>query len=313
MKGLLLEQLSDLQVASLDLERLTPVHAGRGWDPELDASALQRMKHAWMRGRDAYERIEGALAPLFPQSDVATDARYDGFLAILGPAGDQDLFDDKGVTGMHAMERILWANSIPPGVADFEARLPGYHPAAMPRDSTESAAFKTLLAHKLVTDVSALKEQVASLDLDLAFVFRGLMDLTREQLEKVDLAATGREESRYAQTTLRDLRSNREGCLSAYKLFQPWLRSRGYQQLDARVLTGYERLRIAYDNIAGDALPIPPKTWTSLSPRPEDAATPFGRLFCVVQAETDYARSDSLSTNLMAVADALGLPKAVMR
>jgi hypothetical protein len=47
MKGLLLEQLSALQVASLELERLAPVHAGRGWDPELDAVALQSMRGAW--------------------------------------------------------------------------------------------------------------------------------------------------------------------------------------------------------------------------------------------------------------------------
>ncbi|HEY0463523.1 MAG TPA: imelysin family protein, partial [Polyangiaceae bacterium] len=283
------------------------------WNTSQDAQAVLAMKEAWTRGRVAYELVEGALAPLFPQSDLATDARYDDALATLGDAGDPDLFDAEGVTGMHAIERILWADRVPGDVLAFEKALPGYRPAAQPSNESEARAFKEQLTHKLVLDVVALKAQLAPVELDIAFVFRGLMDLTREQLEKVDRAATGREESRYAQTTLRDLRANREGCLAAYKLFQPWLLARDQPALDSKVLAGFERLRVAYDALPGDALPRPPAGWSSLEPRPEHASTPFGKLFLIVRHETDDADPGSLSGSLMAVADALSLPKAVLR
>ena len=313
MKEQLETQVTAFRKAAEELELAAPRPQGRGWDMSQDAQAVTAMKEAWTRGRVAYELVEGALAPLFPQSDIATDARYDDALATLGDAGDPDPFDAEGVTGMHAIERILWADRVPPDVLAFEKALPGYRPAARPSSEAEARAFKSRLAHRLVTDVAALEAQLAPIELDIAFVFRGLMDLTREQLEKVDRAATGREESRYAQTTLRDLRANRAGCLAAYQLFQPWLLARDKRALDARVLAGFERLRVAYDALPGDALPRPPAGWSSLDPRPEHAGTPFGNLFTIVQRETDDANDASLSASLMAVADALSLPKAVLR
>lgn len=313
MKRELEARVFDFQDAAEELERAAPVPADRGWNSRQDAADVAAMKAAWTRARVAYELVEGALAPLFPQSDLATDARYDDALASLGGDGDPYLFDAEGVTGMHAIERILWADSAPADVLAFEKRLPGYRPAAEPSNQAEARAFKEQLARKLVTDVVSLEAQLAPIELDIAFVFRGLMDLTREQLEKVDRAATGREESRYAQTTLRDLRANRQGCLAAYQLFQPWLRARDLRALDSKVLAGFERMRVAYDALPGDALPRPPTGWSSLEPRPEHATTPFGKLFLLVRHETDDADPTSLSGSLMAVADALALPKAVLR
>jgi iron uptake system component EfeO len=313
MKQQLAEQIGALQAATEALERAAPTPAGRGWSATEDAPALSAMKDAWTRGRVAYELVEGALAPLFPQSDLATDARYDDALLKLGNEGDPDSFDARGVIGMHAIERILWADRIPAEVLAFEKALPGYRPAAVPNSEAEARAFKEQLAHQLSVDIGTLKTQFEPLELDVAFVFRGLIDLTREQLEKVDRAATGREESRYAQTTLRDLRANREGCLAAYRLFQPWLLAHDGQALDAKVLAGYERLRVAYDALPGDALPRPPAGWSSLDPRPEHLATPFGKLFAIVSRETDDADPSSLAGTLMAVADVLALPKAVLR
>jgi len=313
MKQQLAQQVAVLQAAAEELEREAPTPAGRGWNATEDARAISAMMDAWTRGRVAYELVEGALAPLFPQSDLATDARYDDVLAKLGNDGDANAFDAQGVIGMHAIERILWADRVPAEVLAFEKALPGYRPAARPTSEAEARAFKEQLAHQLSVDVAALKTQLSPLELDVAFVFRGLIDLTREQLEKVDRAATGREESRYAQTTLRDLRANREGCLAAYRLFQPWLLARHGQALDAKVLAGYERLRIAYDAVPGDALPQPPSGWSGIDPRPDQLATPFGKLFSIVRRETDDADPSSLSGTLMAVADALALPKAVLR
>ncbi|MET0790656.1 MAG: imelysin family protein [Polyangiaceae bacterium] len=313
MKAWLALELGHFRSAALDLQRAAPTPSGRGWSAVEDAAAIQRMKDAWGRARHAYELVEGAVAPLFPDSDTATDARYDDFLLALGPAGDPEPFDDRGVVGVHAIERVLWADAVPRETVDFETRLPGYRAAAFPSTEAEARDFKDKLAAKLVTDIEQLEQQLAPVDLDIAFAFRGLIDLTNEQIEKVDRAATGREESRYAQATLRDLRANREGCLAAYRLFQPWLLARGRGDLDTQVMAGFVRLENAYDAVPGAAIPRPPEAWSTLSPKPEHSSTGFGKLFSVVRRETDDKLEGSLTHSLMSVADALGLPKAVLR
>jgi len=313
MKVWLASELRHFHDAAADLQRAAPTPSGRGWSAPDDAEAIRQMKEAWGRARQAYELVEGAVAPLFPDSDLATDARYDDFMASLGAAGDPEPFDDKGVVGVHAIERVLWADSVPAETVAFESRLPGYRAAAFPATEAEARNFKEKLAAKLVTDIEQLERQLEPVELDIAFAFRGLIDLTNEQSEKVDRAATGREESRYAQTTLRDLRANREGCLAAYELFQPWLLARGKSELDTQVLAGFARLAQAYDAAPGMAIPRPPGGWSSLAPKSEHLSTPFGKLFSVVRHETDDKQAGSLSHSLMSVADTLGLPKAVLR
>ena len=313
MKQWLVTKVRDFRVAAQDLQQAAPTPRGRGWSATEDAPAISNMKAAWGRARQAYELVEGAIAPIFPDSDTATDARYDDFLTTLGAQGDRTPFDDQGVVGVHALERILWADVMPKEAIEFENGLPGYRAAAFPATEAEALDFKQKLAAKLVTDLEHLERDLAPLELDIAFAFRGLIDLTNEQLEKVDRAATGREESRYAQTTLRDLRANRDGCLAAYKIFRPWLLARGQSELDARVQAGFDRLKLSYDAVQGDAIPRPPQGWSSLEPKPEQMTSPFGKLFQVVRRETDDQEPSSLSASLMSVADALSLPKAVLR
>ena len=85
------------------------------------------MKDAWIRARAAYERTEGAIAPLFPDIDPAVDARYDDFLASSGRRGSGPL-RRQGVTGMHGIERIS-STQDDPGVRgqdrDRDPRLQG--------------------------------------------------------------------------------------------------------------------------------------------------------------------------------------------
>jgi iron uptake system component EfeO len=290
------------------------VTSGRGWDATHDAAALGEMRMHWQRARAAYERIEGAIAPLFPESDAATDARYDDFLASLGPDGDPEPFDGEGVIGMHAIERILWVEDVPVVVAEFERGLPGHRAAAYPRTEAEARAFKEQLAARMVRDVEALRSQLVPLTLDVAFVLRGLLDLAAEQFEKVDRAATGQEESRYAQTTLDDLRDNRRGCYDAYRLFRPWLLSRPRgAEVDRRVLAAFERLDRAYDAIPGHAIPRPPANMSRLEPTEAHLQTPFGRLFTTVRRESDDAVPGSLRASLREVSEVLALPSVVAR
>jgi iron uptake system component EfeO len=314
MKALIATQIDAWLDASRELEAAAPLPADRGWDIARDAEAIARMKAAWHRARTAYEQIEGAVAPLFPESDLATDARYDDYLSELGSDGDPNAFDDQGVIGMHAIERILWADAIPAVVVEFEKGVPGYRPAAMPATAAEARAFKEQLAHRMVRDVASLRAQFEPLEPDLAFAFRGLIDLAAEQVEKVDRASTGQEESRYAQATLKDLRANRKGCLEAYRVFRPWLLSRaGGEALDRAVFAAFERLHRAYDAIPGDAIPQPPADFRRLEPSPRHLATEFGRLFTAVSRESDEHVPDSLRSELLRVADRLELPKIVAR
>jgi iron uptake system component EfeO len=314
MKRFIGSEIEHWLAASRELEAHAPLPSGRGWDATLDASAIATMKADWAKARSAYERIEGAIAPMFPESDTATDARYDDFLLKLGAAGDPNAFDDRGVVGVHAIERVLWADSLPAEVVNFEKGIPGYRPAAFPGTETEAHAFKHQLVHRLVADIEKLKTEFSPLTLDVAFAFRGLIDLAAEQVEKVDRAATGQEESRYAQATLRDLRANREGCFLAYRLFQPWLlgRPRG-GDVDRQVLAAFARLEAGYAKIPGDAIPRPPSTWSSVHTAPADLATPFGELFTLVKRESDETVPGSLRASLGAVAEALELPQVVTR
>src|SRR5450432_1289052 len=155
MQTSLVARLTTLHDAAIALQAAAPAPAGRGWDKDMDAAALTAMKTAWIQARGAYEHVEGATAPTFSDLDVSMDERYDGFLAGL-TNGDADLFDDQGVTGMHAIERILYADVTPATVVTFEKALPGYVPAAWPTTEAQATEFKTKLCARLVSDSKLL-------------------------------------------------------------------------------------------------------------------------------------------------------------
>src|SRR6185436_16574952 len=136
MHAALLTDIKALKTAAQEMKDAAPVTTGRGWDATQDAAALTAMKASWAKARTAYEHIEGAIAPLFPNVDAKIDERYDGFLEGLGTTGDQYLFDGQGVTGMHGIERIVWSDSTPANVIRVESTLPGYKAAAFPATET---------------------------------------------------------------------------------------------------------------------------------------------------------------------------------
>lgn len=293
--------------ASRSLCDAAPLPKGRGWDASLDAASITAMKSAWRTARSRYEHIEGAVAPLFPELDAATDARYDDFLSEL-PDGDHDLFDAQGVTGMHAIERILYAPSIPAEVVSFEAPLPGYVKAAFPATEAEASSFKLKLCARLVADVTTLQTQWKPAKLDIGAAFQGLVALMNEQREKVNKAATGQEESRYSRMTLADIHANLAGTEAIYALFQPWILSKpDGKAADDSITAGFESLRAAYDANPGDTIPEPPATW-SAEPSAKDLATPFGELFQAVTVAVDPARDGSIVFEMNRAAGVMGLP-----
>jgi len=307
MHSALLTDVQALNAATIELQAAAPTPADRGWNATQDATAITAMTRAWLKARAAYERTEGALAPLFPMIDEAIDFRYDDFIAALD-GGDQDLFDDQGVTGMHAVERILFAPQIPAAVIEMESSLPGYKEAAWPKTAAEAQAFKTKLCAQLVKDTKLLAdqwEQQTNFDLDGAF--QGLIALMNEQREKVNKAASQEEESRYAQRTLADLRDNLAGTERIYALFQGWLRSKSQgDAIDTDIESSFASLDRTYKGFAGDALPAPSATWSSEHPSPADLETPFGKLFSAVQKAVDPNVSGSAVDGMNRAASALG-------
>lgn len=306
----LLADMGDLIQAAKQLQADAPVPTDRGWDAKLDTTAIGKMKADWVAARTTYEKMEGAIAPVFSQLDISLDARYDDFLSLLGGNADPDPFDDTGITGMHAIERILYADSIPQNVVDFEDKLPGYSPAAFPTTAAEAAEFKSGLCSKFVTDANELKNDWAPSHIDLGSAFKGLISLMNEQHEKVSKAATGEEESRYSQHTMADIRDNLSGTKAVYELFQPWLVSKpGGSDIDQKIEAGFAELAQTYAMFPGDTIPEPPATWSSFNPTPDDLATPFGQLFSAVEASVDPNQTGSVVFEMNAAAVLLDLPE----
>ena len=308
MHDTLLSDLKDLHDATVALQKAAPDSSGRGWDAEKDADAIGAMKDAWLEARTAYELTEGAIAPLFPDIDSDIDARYDDFLTTLGSSGDQDLFDDAGVIGMHAVERILFAKTTPDSVVKFEATLPGYKAAAWPANGDEAHEFKTKLAARLAADTAKLESFWTPQKLDLAGAYVGLIDLMNEQREKVGKAATEEEESRYSQRTMADIRDNLKGTRKVFELFKPWLESKkGGKAIEDAVESAFDELQTTYDGIDGDAIPQPPDDWSAENPTDANLATPFGKLYEAVNAAVDPNAKGSIVDGMTRTADAVGL------
>jgi iron uptake system component EfeO len=323
MRSSFADDLTNLVTYSQMLQTAAPTPADRGWDATMDESAFTAMKVAWTGCREAYEHIEGATAPIFPNIDGSIDSRYDDFLAAL-PDGDSYLFDNVGVTGMHAVERILYSNVEPARVVTYESTLPGYVPAAFPATAQEASDFKTLLVQQQIADAQTLHDGwIAAKTYDLGAAFQGLVSLMNEQQEKVDKASTNQEESRYSQTTMVDIRNNLAGTEKVYALFQSWIQSKpaatldgggttdSGKDIDAAIEAGFAKLQALYDGVQGDAIPQPPDTWSSENPTATDQATPFGMLYEGVHAAVDPNEPGSVVAEMNQAAVLLGFPQFV--
>jgi iron uptake system component EfeO len=297
------DELAALIVAAQDLQAAAPDHA---WNATTDATAIANMKAAWKRTRVAYEHVEGATAPIFGDLDESMDFRYDDFLDKFRPDTDDNLFDDQRVTGMHAIERILFSREIRKEVLDHEEPLDGYRPAAFPANSDEALAFKNLLVQRLIDDARMLHDSWQPSMIDLGSAFQGLVGLMNEQGEKVDLAATGEEESRYANITLFDLRNNLAGTKLIYDVFREWVKSKpeGVDP-DAKVVAKLAALDMLYSTTTSESLPPVPETWSSDSPTEADLATPFGMLWKTVRSNVDKNADGSVVFEMHQIAEML--------
>jgi iron uptake system component EfeO len=305
MHSSITSDLAALVSAAHDLQTAAP---SRAWNPAADTAAITRMRESWGRMRGSWEHVEGAIQLMFAGFNETLDSRYEDFLRDIGDRGDQDLFDDEGVIGMHAVERILFAPRTRPEVVAFERRLPGYKIAAYPATDNEAIAFKTQLVQRLIDDAEALASGWRPDDIDIGAAYHGLVDLMIEQQDKVDLAVTGEEESRYANVTMADLRNNLTGTNKVYELFREWIRSKASaaESSDQQVVKKLSALMDVYLLTASDSLPDVPPGWSSTDPTPEALDTPFGALWQQIRDSVDPNNSSSVVHEMTRIGTLLG-------
>jgi iron uptake system component EfeO len=299
--------LAALSQAARDLQAAAPAPDADGWNATQDAAAVARMRDAWKRARVVYERIEGAIAVFFPEIDTSIDARYDAFLAETG--ADDNLFDGRGVTGMHAIERILWSDSMPEAVVRFESRLMHYSPARFPATEAQARDFRNGLLQRLVDDAARMEREFTPLALDRAAAFRGVIGSLEEQREKVNLAATAEEESRYASHTLADMRANLAGGRRTFDAFRLRLELAGRADLARDIAARFAAIQSRYDGLQGDAISAVPATWNPDGPSAADLATDYGQLYTFLSQESDPMRAGSLVNLMNQAAGVLGIPE----
>ncbi len=298
----------DLTDLAQSMRRLQAAAPNRAWNPVTDAAAITDMKNAWKSARSAWEHVEGAIAPTFTGFNASMDSRYEDFLIGLGAAGDANLFDGTGVVGMHAIERILFAAEIRPEIVAFESSLPGYTPAAYPATSNEAIAFKTQLVQRLIDDTTDLIDAWQPADVDLGAAYVGLVSLMHEQQEKVNLAVSGEEESRYANVTLFDLRNNLDGTQKVYELFRDWIHSKSSAETSDQQIRGkFVFLMESYKS--GDSLPDIPKDWSPEHPTQDNLRTDFGTLWQNIRTSVDLNTQGSVVYEMNRVATMLGFPE----
>lgn len=307
VKQFIQTNLDALATDSQALCDAAPTPMGRGWDATQDKAAIDAMKAAWKKARPDYERVEGAIAVLFPEIDASIDERYDGFLE---GATDANLFDDEVVTGNHAIERILFSDATPARVVDFEKALGAKYVAArFPSTEVEARAFKEKLCARWARETKQMAADFKPLALDPASAYRGVLGSMQEQVEKVQKAATGEEESRYSQFTLADMRSNLEGAKTTYLAFRSWALSKSATAEDTRIQAAFAELDAEYAKNAGDAIPTVPATWSNVNPSMADLATPFGQLFTAVKRAADEKTTGSLAAEMTMAGDKMGIPQ----
>jgi iron uptake system component EfeO len=297
-------ELSALATSVTNLGAAAPAADADGWNRTDDTSSVDNMKQAWREGRAHYERIEGAIAVIFPNYDESYDQRYDGFAA---QATDVNLFDGDGVTGNKAVERILWSDAVPQSVLNFEQALSGYVAPAFPADEAQANDYKGSLVARAASDTAAMRDEFEPLSLELETAYRGVLGSIEEQLEKVNLAGTGEDESRYAQHTLADMRFNLEGGRAILGKFTPMFDAAGSDgaAVRARIEEGFARVDAAYSAISGDAIPAVPDDFDPAAPGTSD----YGVLFALLQQETDLSNDASLAAAINDGAGRLGLPE----
>lgn len=269
-----------------------------------EAEDREAMRARWREARVRYERIEGAIAILFPQTDQDVDGRYEHVVEL---RADTTPLDGEGFVGMHSIERVLWADEIDEPVLAFESALL-HHAPAVALDGGNRETFRAGLCARLVRDVRAMEAELGPVALDPETAWRGVLGSIEEQAEKVRLGTTGQSESRYARHTLADMRANLEGGRAVLGAFRSEIEAlpEGPERF-RRLEEGFARLEQAYRALPGDDLPAVPDGFDPDAPSEAHLATEYGRLFALLARESDREPEGSVAREIAETGRALGI------
>jgi iron uptake system component EfeO len=148
---------------------------------------ITKAKATYEAARSYYESIE-FLAEAFPDFDAAIDARPDDF-----PQGEKD----PTWTGFHPLEKAIYAD----GKLD---------------DNTDK------LADKLLTDITALRDEISKLKIDPAQAIAGAGEL----IEEIQAGKITGEEERYSHTDFNDFKANLASAKFIFETYSPFIKQR---------------------------------------------------------------------------------------
>ncbi len=279
---------------------------GREWQPSgADADAVKAMRAAWLDAHAAFVGLAGPVGELFPEQIPGLDRRWDVQLTDLGVDPDFMPFDERGVTGLHAIERILWSDQISSAVSSYEMTRLGYRTPRFPGTAEEADAFVASLAGAVAQVGLEVNQQFSRLTPDAALGAAGISRLLANSFLKVDLGyVAGSEDSRYSGTTMLDLRSELAAARAIWNVLRDGLSRRGAaSEKLGGVDAGLARWTALLDEVKSKDFPVAPNLWDPGTPSPEHALTPYGMLFVGLRRELNKARPDSL---VSALREALG-------
>jgi hypothetical protein len=307
-KALIQSRLDTFAEAVKTLREAAPAPDHDGWNAKDDAAAVASMRASWRKARAAYTAVEAPALTLFPELHRRLDTDYDDLLA---DGADAFLFDEHGVRGLQAVERILWSDAIPAHVVDHEAALGGYAVAAFPANEHEATELEDELLGHLEADAEALRDGFRATAFDPITAYATTTESLQEQLGQLEEAGKGEAKSRYAGVSLANLRDALAATEATYAVFRPWILGKsGGAHTDGEVANGFARLKAVYAAPKGDEFPLPPADWRATDPSSEMLATPFGLLFAAGRDEADASVDGTLSFELVEAAGLLGVTSA---
>lgn len=276
-----------------------------GWNAKDDAVAVASMRAAWLKARAAYTSVEVLASTQYPDLHRRLDRDYDDLLA---DSADAFGFDEHGVIGLQAVERILWSDVIPAHVIAHEAPLDHYFAADFPRNKHEADELKNELLGRLAADAATLRDSFRAAPIDAHTAYSTTTIALQEQLGQLEEAGKGEGKARYSGVSLANLRGDVVATEATYAAFRPWILAKSSgPHSDEQVAKGFARLSTALAATPGDDLPLPPAGWPTSDPSGEMLATPFGRLFAATRDDADPSIDGTLCFEMVEAAGLLGV------
>ena len=307
-KALIQGRFDDFAAAAKALRDAAPAPDHDGWNAGDDAAAVTAMRAAWLKARAAYTAVEVPASTLFAEIHHGVDTDYDDLLA---EGADTSPFDDHGVIGLQAVERILWSNAIAAHVDAHESRLENNFIARFPRDANEAKQLKVDLLGRLAADAEALSDGWRAEQIDVSTAYSTTTLSLQEQLGQLEEAGKGEGKARYAGVSLANLRGDLAATQAMYAVFRPWILAKsGGAHTDEEVGKAFTRLEAAYAMAPGNELPLPPSNWLQADPSDAMLATAFGLLFAAARDAANASVDGTLGFEMVEGAGLLGVTAA---